>query len=217
MSRSRIMIKFWYILRFVLLLTLISTPQLAIVFVIKNKAPIWAAWLLFIFLYLVAIFFLIKTLKPLTKKIFKPLTKGQIKTVLLVFVAIYGLNIIYSLLSNNTETQNNQVISQLFSYSPTLKAMMACMTVLFAPLCEELLFRGILINSFSPKNYGWALFFSGFLFGLVHLNNSVIGFLLYMGIGWLLAYSYRRHNNLTVNWTIHLLINLLATLALLSI
>ena len=205
---------FWYSLRFLLLLFLISVPQFVLSAFIAGKLSFLVAFLLFIILYLGALFCLFKTLKSLTTQIFRPLTPLQIKTVFLTLGATYIVNIFYALFSTNTQTQNNQVITELFSLNLQVKIMMAFMTVIFAPLCEELLFRGILINSFSAKYNGLGILLSGVLFGLVHLNNSAMGFLLYMTIGWLLAYSYCRHNNLTVSWCVHFLINTIATIGL---
>lgn len=80
-------------------------------------------------------------------------------------------------------------------------------TVLLAPLCEELLFRGFLYQSFLRFGQNFAVFFSALLFGLYHANivqtpfAFVLGILLgYVTIFYGLKYALFLHifNNLVI-------------------
>ena len=210
---NKLTIALWRLIRFGILLVLISVPQYALVLLTKQKVSYLEAWAFFLIAYAIALFFLLKTVRPY--HVFKRPNLEQLKLMFYAWLAIYALNIIYSTLSMGSQTENNLVLEQLFALSRGVTFIMATMTIIFAPLCEELLFRGVLINSFAPKYRGWAIFISGLAFGLVHLNSTIVGSLLYIGIGWILAYCYCRYNNLTLNWGIHFLVNLPATLFIL--
>lgn len=210
---NKITLTLWKIIRFGILLVLISVPQYSLVLLAKTKVSYLGAWAFFLATYAIALYFLMRTVRPY--HVFKRPNLEQLKLIFFAWLAIYALNIIYSTLSMGSQTENNLVLEQLFALSRGVTFIMATMTVIFAPLCEELLFRGVLINSFTSKYRGWAIFASGLAFGLVHLNSTVVGSLLYIGIGWILAYCYCRYNNLTITWGIHFLVNLPATLFIL--
>ena len=55
------------------------------------------------------------------------------------------------LTSQAGQTQNDQALQQMFKLSTNAALMMFLMTAIFAPLCEELLFRGSLCVTSSLK------------------------------------------------------------------
>jgi hypothetical protein len=81
--------------------------------------------------------------------------------------------------------------------------------LLFAPILEELLFRGLIFNqlkkSFSIRN---AILISSLLFALMHLDFTFMG-LSYFLWGILLCISYYKTGSLFVPMVLHSLINIL--------
>lgn len=70
-------------------------------------------------------------------------------------------------------------------------------------MAEEIIFRRCICNWFYNEKVG--IFASAFAFGLAHMNliQSTYAFLL----GLILAYLYKKKNNLTVPTIIHIAIN----------
>lgn len=81
--------------------------------------------------------------------------------------------------------------------------------VVAAPILEELIFRGIILDGLL-KNYSPIKFISSFLFGLVHLNpwQFVGGLLFGIFIGWV----YYRSGSLSLSIIIHAAANLIGFL-----
>ncbi len=83
------------------------------------------------------------------------------------------------------------------------------MIVIAAPLLEELLFRGIILDGFLKNYHPWkAIFFSAFLFALIHgnLSQGVGAFLGGLLIGWI----YWKSQSVIPGIIIHLVNNLVA-------
>jgi membrane protease YdiL (CAAX protease family) len=78
--------------------------------------------------------------------------------------------------------------------------------VLFAPLVEEIFFRGFLFQGFRAR-YGWvpAMLLSGFIFAVAHLDLVVL--IPTFVLGCLLAYVYHRSNSLWPGIILHFLVN----------
>ena len=77
---------------------------------------------------------------------------------------------------------------------------------IFAPLVEEIFFRGFLFQGFRAR-YGWvpAMLISGFIFAAAHLDLVVL--LPTFVLGCLLAYVYHRSNSLWPGIILHFLVN----------
>lgn len=96
---------------------------------------------------------------------------------------------------------------ELFSKYMTAETIFSFATIVIAaPIMEEFVFRGImlrgLLKNYSPQK---AIFWSSFIFGLVHLNPwQFIGAFL---IGLLLGWVYYRTGNLLYCIVIHLVNN----------
>ena len=82
----------------------------------------------------------------------------------------------------------------------------------FAPLVEEIFFRGFLFQGFRER-YGWitAMLFSAAVFAIAHLDLAVLipTFIL----GCLLAYVYHRSNSIWPGVLVHFLVNSFGLLA----
>lgn len=77
---------------------------------------------------------------------------------------------------------------------------------IFAPLVEELFFRGFLFQGFRQK-YGWVrgILLSSIIFGAAHLDP--VAFLPTAILGALLAYMYHRTNSVWPGVILHMLVN----------
>lgn len=84
--------------------------------------------------------------------------------------------------------------------------------VIFAPLVEELFFRGFLFQGFRQQ-YGWVKggLLSSVIFGAAHLDP--VAFLPTAILGFLLAYMYHRTNSVWVPILLHVLVNALGLCA----
>ncbi|MBI4761779.1 MAG: CPBP family intramembrane glutamic endopeptidase [Chloroflexota bacterium] len=78
--------------------------------------------------------------------------------------------------------------------------------VIFAPMVEELFFRGFLFQGFRQR-YGWVkgALLSSLIFGAAHLDPAA--FLPTAALGFLLAYMYHRTNSVWVPILLHVLVN----------
>ncbi len=75
-----------------------------------------------------------------------------------------------------------------------------------APLCEELVFRGLIANRLSLYGEKPAAVVSALLFGLYHANFGQ--FFYTFGLGILLAYAYFRSGRIAVPVMLHMLFNI---------
>ena len=96
------------------------------------------------------------------------------------------------------------LVSEAFSLYPTTVVLVgAC---LIGPVCEELLFRGLLAGRLARYGEKPAAFVSALLFGLYHANLGQ--FFYAFALGLLLAYAYFRSGRLRVPVALHMLFNL---------
>ncbi|NWG35437.1 MAG: CPBP family intramembrane metalloprotease [Chloroflexi bacterium] len=84
--------------------------------------------------------------------------------------------------------------------------------VIFAPIIEELFFRGFLFQGFRQQ-YGWVrgALLSSFIFGAAHLDPAA--FLPTAILGFLFAYLYHRTHSVWVPILLHVLVNALGLCA----
>lgn len=77
--------------------------------------------------------------------------------------------------------------------------------IIIPPLFEEILFRGFLLEGLrqSPFKDTGAVFFSSFLFAIVHTQYSDVYLLLIFGVGLLLAYARLKTNSLYLSMLMH--------------
>ena len=124
------------------------------------------------------------------------------------YVIILAHNVILTLIG--VDTQGDQIL-ELFAAldSPVWFILVG---VIFAPIVEELFFRGFLFQGFRQK-YGWVKggLLSSVIFGVAHLDP--VAFLPTAILGFLLAYMYHRTNSVWVPILLHVLVNALGMCA----
>ena len=83
-------------------------------------------------------------------------------------------------------------------------------TVIMAPIVEELIFRGLLMGRvFNPDSIV-GLILSSLLFGLVHMPNSIGVWIIYAGMGFTLGTVYRKFQKLEYCIMAHMINNSIA-------
>ena len=110
---------------------------------------------------------------------------------------------------------NQRKLSELFSLKPFYVVFLAC---IYAPLTEELLFRGIFRKIFTKK---WLfIILCGVTFGALHVIDDfqsikeLLYILVYSSLGIFLSMTYYKTNNLFTNIYFHFIQNTLAILAM---
>ena len=84
------------------------------------------------------------------------------------------------------------------------------LTVIMAPIVEELVFRGILMGRvFNPDSIV-GLIVSSLLFGLAHMPNSIGVWIVYAGMGFVLGTVYRKCQKLEYCIMAHMINNSIA-------
>ncbi|MBS8104293.1 CPBP family intramembrane glutamic endopeptidase, partial [Streptococcus suis] len=91
-----------------------------------------------------------------------------------------------------SESQNQTLVIQFVSAYPLVSFLSV---VIFAPILEELIFRGLLATYFFPKMadmkaVGIYLAVTGSLFSLVHMPTTIPQFLIYFTMGLNLGWLY---------------------------
>ena len=129
-----------------------------------------------------------------------------------LLIASYMIIIVHNvaLMLLGVDTQGEQIL-QLFAEldSPFWFILVG---VIFAPIVEELFFRGFLFQGFRQK-YGWINggLLSSVIFGAAHLD--LVALIPTFILGCLLAYMYHRSNSVWPGIILHILVNAMGLLA----
>ena len=113
---------------------------------------------------------------------------------------------------------NQQIVSQLTVAQPVFGFFMV---VVFAPLTEELIFRGMLARYLFPKQdkskQVLFLLVSSVLFALIHFPGTLQQFLVYASLGLSLGLAYISRKGLVYSISLHALNNLVGFLMILML
>jgi len=146
--------------------------------------------------------------------------KEILKHVFYVYLALITINLFISQFTGQVTSDNQLLIIQVFKEAPLYIIFVA---VIFAPIVEEILFRGIIYRSLRYFKFKYvALLISSFLFGFLHVYESfVIGryedlwFIpVYMAIGWFMALIYEKSGDILAPIALHMVYNAIAVLTL---
>ena len=149
------------------------------------------------------------------KEYFREYMSLTIKTWLKSLVVLLILGIIIQLLTNTSQSNNQEALQKMFNKLPIITAGLS---IIYAPFAEELLFRGV-IRKLIKSKYLFILV-SGILFGLLHVIDDSKTFaeflyvIVYSSLGIYLASLYYKTNNLWTNITFHFLQNTLGVLGM---
>lgn len=141
------------------------------------------------------------------KNNFSAYMKFVLPRVGIMFVGVIVLNLIAMTICNQGSSVNQETLETL------PKWYSIPMAVIWAPIVEELLFRGVLRRII--KNNTLFIIVSAIVFGLLHtvaeatLFNMIVMAIPYAAIGGFLAYIYTKTNNITSNISCHGIYNLI--------
>lgn len=142
-------------------------------------------------------------------------SRNDIAYLLIAFVVFLAVEMLLTTLNSRlfgeTQTANNQVIITLLRSDRWIFYLLMFSGIFLSPIVEELLFRGYWINAFfNPGRLWLPVITSGLIFSIAHASNNVISFLIYACLGGILAFIYRRTDNLATSIGLHMLNNLMA-------
>ena len=128
----------------------------------------------------------------------------------------YGVNhlsgIVFSFLT--PATSNQMALNELVEMTGRQELLyLLLITCLLGPITEELVYRGVLMNTFLKDSpwYGDVLL-SACIFGYVHVSSGLtpLAFFTYASGGAILAFLYRKTHSLYYPILLHIMINILA-------
>jgi len=129
----------------------------------------------------------------------------------IVFIPLVGPD--FSNLNNDTVLELAKERTWLFSFA----------TVLWVPITEELLYRGVVFQGLYRKNSMLAYGLSMALFSAIHILSYIgtadwktllVCFIQYLPAGFALAIAYERSDTIITPIFIHIIINLIGILAM---
>ena len=162
---------------------------------------------------LIMVYFLSSTFKRQIKDLkfsFKP--KETIDTIAMMYLLNYAIGIIGALLSKFgfPDTSPDFSLSGGFLYN----LFTFISVVILAPIFEELIFRGTILQVLSKYNKVFAIFVTSLLFGLLHLNMTQAIPAFFMSL--ILCYMCLKTDSLLVTILAHAGNNLLALMSVYS-
>ena len=150
---------------------------------------------------------------PFRKKLIWVIVGFMIVTIPAQIMESLGFNHYLSELTGCPEQQN--VVESMAKGSPEVKAVIACMAVLVAPITEECLFRGFIYNILKHHSCAFvAAIASSLLFSAIH--TSLAQFIPLTIFALVQCYLYEKSRSLALPIIFHMLFNGASTLIILS-
>ena len=187
-----------------------QTPMLTLAILTKIQFnPIWSTILVSLISILVLVIFLYGAHKSkLLDLKSKLLTINDLPRIVFSYLAIYVGNLVGGIwlqLVKQTTTSNQQLINNLVSESSLISSFF--LIVLIAPICEEIICRGIiptkLFQGYEKFGYviGWLIFL------LAHMPSNLPSFLIYGWMSAVLSWTAYRTRRLEMSISVHMLLN----------
>ena len=132
---------------------------------------------------------------------------------------VWFLSLVVQFFLPNNPSVNQQMVTDLTLSQPLFSFFVV---VIFAPLTEELIFRGMLARYLFPKqdNSKQTLLFllvTSVLFALIHFPGTLQQFLVYASLGLSLGLAYVSRKGLLYSISLHALNNLVSFLMILML
>ena len=186
---------------------------------ISQIDPIWSTLIVALISILVIAVFLYGAHKS-KLLVFKPklLTINDVPRIVLSYLTIFVGNLVGGIwlqLINQTTTSNQQIINNLVSESTLISSFF--IIVLIAPICEEIICRGIiptkLFQGYEKLGYviGW------FLFLLAHMPSNPPSFLIYGWMSAVLTWTAYRTRRLELSILVHMVLNSISFILLILV
>lgn len=187
-----------------------QTPMLTLAILTKIQFnPIWSTILVSLISILVLAIFLYgahkSKLLDLKSKLF---TVNDLPRIVFSYLAIYVGNLVGGIwlqLVKQTTTSNQQVINNLVSESSLISSFF--LIVLIAPICEEIICRGIIPTKLFQGYEKFGYVIGWFLFLLAHGPSNPPSFLIYGWMSAVLTWTAYRTRRLEMSISVHMLLN----------
>jgi len=162
--------------------------------------------------------FLIENIKRFKEKLFNNIIWSATAGIGIMYLISYISNIVITLILGNSDTASNQLLFESLIEKNFI--FMALQAIFFAPVVEELIFRGLIFRSLRGYNMYLAHFVSAFLFGFIHIYQGLLAgdftqllyLLSYGGMGFAFSLAYEKKKTICVPIIVHFLNNLIATI-----
>ncbi len=168
-------------------------------------------------LYVVA-FLLVKLLLRKVENVEqKPKVKLTFKKFMWYLFVAYGIGIFCATFTNEIITLISKVCNKEFSdrveemMSNSTPIPLILFVAIIGPIFEELIFRGLLLKKLRVYGDKTAIIYTSIAFGLFHTNISQILFAAVIGV--VLSYVVCKTNNIKYSIMIHIIINMLSSIA----
>lgn len=172
---------------------------------------------------LVTMLYLASDMLKRSFRYFKNNLSDNFKIILKYSASIFAANIILSLLIQalfgNITAGNQDIIEAGFGQLPVLYGFTA---VIFAPIVEEIVFRGVLYQQFrNKKNYVIPMIISSLSFGLIHTlpifmqskdPKELIFVIVYTAMGYFMVKAYEESGSIWAAIAVHFVNNFIATM-----
>lgn len=144
------------------------------------------------------------------------------------FIVMIVLEVIIGTLRLNltgTQTTENQIaIEQLTAHLNITMIATIIYGVFMAPIVEEIIFRGLVVNYFFRNSWWWSsIILSGVLFAFPHMGmvptnlSDALSYLIYTVMGMTMAFVYKKTGHLQDSIAIHFVNNAVTMLPLLIV
>ena len=204
----------WFFLAFLSFLVIYGTVQSGAVEALNLGASPYATTLLYVALAGVYVYV-----------IYKWYQKGPVSIAVSGFnrfiwlpALVWFLSLVVQFFLPNDPSVNQQTATDLTLSQPLFSFFAV---VIFAPLTEELIFRGMLARYLFPKQdkskQVLFLLVSSLLFALIHFPGDVQQFLVYTSLGFSLGLAYISRKGLVYSISLHALNNLVSFLMILML
>ena len=200
----------WYSLAFLSFLMVYSFIQGVGLEAMKMGAPEYVAVPIYVLLAGIFTFVTYKWYKTGTVTI----EKTALNKYIWLPALVWALAIVAQFFLPNDPSVSQKMVEELTHNQPLFSFFMV---VVFAPLTEELTFRGMLARFVFPqqdniKQTAIFLLVSSLIFALVHFPGTPLQFLVYASLGFSMGLAYISKGGLAYSIALHALNNLIAFL-----
>lgn len=175
--------------------------------------------LLVLMIYLLIIFYALRMAKKegLLTLDFSFFNLKSVIWLVLSYLITFGVSIFAAIImvlegQLSGTTANQTALQNLFQSTPVVLLIVGA--VFSAPILEEILFRGLIPQKLFPKHELIGLIVGSILFGFFHGPTNIGSFVLYAGMGGVLALLVHQTKRLEMGILAHMLRNAIAILVM---
>lgn len=186
----------------------------------SQSVSTYIEWIIYLFMIIMTCYLGWPILKESYRN--RPKLNRMLVAVLIAFFQLYFISafgsIIASILSNSDNSANQIEILLAFKENPVMTMFLV---TIYAPLVEEIVFRGALFRHLRSKfNFFICALISGFSFGIIHVMSSILEgnyadcwfLIVYMGLGILFSKVYEDNRSIYATMLLHFINNFISIL-----